>query len=99
MVLRLDLLPRWCVLLRDNPIYIPNVDLVPILSSERKGWRVDEADQSLIEIGLFETGEKFKFRCPICGKVEINDQRMEPVCSGPGWTDSHPHEVMRLETG
>jgi hypothetical protein len=80
-------------------IIVPNIEVVPVLGSERKAFRVDERDQALVEIGLFETGEKFRFRCPVCGKVEVNDQRMEPVCSGPGWTDTHPHEVMFLETG
>ena len=36
----------------------------------------------------------FHFRCPICGRVETNDQDLEPLCTGPSWTDDHPHEPM-----
>jgi hypothetical protein len=89
------LLPGWCVHLPE----IPLIGSVPLLRSEEKAYVFGEPDQALIDIGLFETGHKFRFRCLICGKVEVNDQRMEPVCTGPGWTDTHPHEVMQLEIG
>lgn len=52
--------------------------------------------RTLIEVGLFETGKKFRFRCPSCGNEVVNDQRMEPACTGPSWTNDHPMQVMRL---
>lgn len=57
--------------------------------------REDAALRSSIRIGTFETGMKFRFRCPICGNTVVNDQEMEPVCTGPHPSlDEHPHEPM-----
>lgn len=81
---------------RKEPIVLPNEDQVRLLATERRAFRSSEVDQALIETGLFETGHPFKFRCPLCGRVEGNDQRMEPMCTGPSWTDDHPPEVMIL---
>lgn len=50
----------------------------------------------LVDTGIFETGQRFTFRCPVCGNTVTNDQRMEPACTGPSWTDDHPMEVMVL---
>ena len=68
---------------------------VPLLGSEEKAFEEEDL-RPLVEIGLFETGKKFTFQCPICLKVEVNDQRMEPACTGPSWTDDHPLELMVL---
>lgn len=39
----------------------------------------------------------FRFRCPMCGKVEELQTEMEPMCTGPLWTDDHmPVVMMRL---
>lgn len=54
----------------------------------------DPAVKVLADIGLFETGKKFRFRCAICGNVVVNDQRMSPACTGPSWTNDHPLEPM-----
>ena len=56
----------------------------------------DPLERTLMETGLFETGHGFRFRCPICGKAEVADQRMPPACTGPSWTDDHPLEPMEL---
>jgi hypothetical protein len=50
----------------------------------------------LVEIGVFETGTRYVFRCGTCGKTEVCDQRMGPACTGPSWTDDHPIEPMTL---
>lgn len=35
------------------------------------------------------------FRCPVCGSTARTDGAgLEPVCTGPGWRDEHPHEPM-----
>lgn len=36
----------------------------------------------------------FEFECLLCGRVERNNQDMEPLCTGPSWTDDHVPEVM-----
>lgn len=82
--------------MRDKPFWLPNGKTVPLLKSERLGFRAEEINQPLIETGLFETGLGFNFVCPICGRIERNDQRMEPMCTGPSWTDDHAPEVMVL---
>ena len=74
----------------------PAVDLSHLVRRERKAYAGSEEARALIETGLFETGAKFVFRCPLCGRVERNDQRLEPVCTGPAWTDEHPLEPMIL---
>lgn len=38
----------------------------------------------------------YHFRCPMCGNKVSNDSNMEPLCTGPSWTDDHPHELMEL---
>lgn len=68
---------------------------VPLLRRERNA--LSELDgASLVQLGLLETGARFTFQCPICQKFERNDQRMEPMCTGPGWTDDHPPEIMLM---
>jgi hypothetical protein len=49
-------------------------------------------------IGLTETGNRYRFRCPLCGNVIVNDQEMPPCCTGPSWTDDHPLEPMERIT-
>lgn len=82
--------------MRLRPFWLPNAKRIPLLKSERLGFTAEEVNQPLIETGLFETGRGFKFLCPLCGRVERNDQRMEPMCTGPSWTNDHPPEVMLL---
>jgi hypothetical protein len=53
---------------------------------------VDAVDE--LGLGVYHTGNLFRFRCPVCGNVATNDQLMEPMCTGPRWTDDHPPEVM-----
>lgn len=50
-----------------------------------------------VRIGTYETGLKFKFICPECRHTVINDQEMEPMCTGPFWTDDHPPMVMERD--
>lgn len=69
---------------------------VPVLRRERKALGEPE-HRPEVEIGIYQTGRKFRYRCPVCQKVEYNDQRMEPCCTGPDWTDIHDLTVMRLE--
>lgn len=38
----------------------------------------------------------FIYRCPLCGNEFRYDDRYEPMCTGPGWQDTHVPEVMRL---
>lgn len=71
---------------------------IPLLRREQQGLAAEEQNQALVQIGLFHTGEKFRFLCPLCGRVEVNDQRMEPMCTGPSWTDDHPMELMILQS-
>ncbi len=78
-------------------VYLPNGDKVPLLKREGEAFRTGDLDvRSEIMIGLYSTGEKFRYRCPMCGKVEVLDQRMEPICTGPSWTNDHPYEMMQL---
>jgi hypothetical protein len=50
----------------------------------------------------FHVGEKvilvdvFVFQCPLCHREFRWDDRYEPLCTGPWWTDDHPPEVMRF---
>ena len=37
---------------------------------------------------------RFTFRCTLCGRIERLETEMEPVCTGPLWTDDHPMAVM-----
>lgn len=37
----------------------------------------------------------FRFQCPMCGNIATNDQDLAPLCTGPNWTDDHPHEPMQ----
>lgn len=77
-----------------QPPWLPPGTRADLRSQERKAYRTDEEGRVLVEMGLFETGGAFRFVCPICGRVEHNDQRMEPLCTGPSWTDDHAPEVM-----
>lgn len=40
----------------------------------------------------------FVFKCGFCGRIERSDKEMEPMCTGPGWTDEHPPAVMVLQS-
>jgi hypothetical protein len=82
-----------------SPIWLPEGAATPhFVKRERRAYAADEEAQTLIETGLFETGSGFVFRCPLCGRQERNDQRMEPMCTGPSWKDDHPPEIMQLIT-
>lgn len=72
----------------------PLADQVSLVEREIKGVQETEEGKSLVEVGLFNTGQLFMFQCPICMKIETNDQRMELACTGPGSTDDHPLEPM-----
>lgn len=85
--------------LRDTdgtPIWLPGHQDHHMVKRERRAYQADEGARALIEIGLFETGKKFVFRCPLCGNQVTNDQRLEPVCTGPDWRDTHAMEPMIL---
>ena len=80
-------------------IWLPNGDTVPLLRREQLALAADDpawpVSRAEIEVGLFETGHKFQFRCPLCDKIETNDQRMEIMCTGPHPSlDEHPPELM-----
>jgi hypothetical protein len=77
-----------------EPPWIPPGSEAALTAAERKAYRTDEEGRVLVEIGLFETGTAFTFVCPQCGRVERNDQRMEPMCTGPSFTDDHAPEIM-----
>ena len=82
-----------------TPIWLPGHKDPHLVKRERRAYDADDGGQSkaLIETGLFETGAKFVFRCPLCGNQATNDQRLEPVCTGPSpWRDEHPPEPMIL---
>lgn len=36
----------------------------------------------------------FRFECPVCRKIFEQDQEMEPMCTGPSWTDDHEPTIM-----
>lgn len=78
------------------PIWLPGHRDPHLVKRERRAYEADEGARALIETGLFETGSGFVFRCPLCGRQERNDQRLEPMCTGPSWTDDHPPEIMQL---
>lgn len=79
------------------PVWLPGHADPHFVKRERRAYASeDEKPKALIETGLFETGAAFVFRCPMCGRQERNDQRMEPMCTGPSWTDDHPPEIMQL---
>ena len=80
------------------PVWLPGHQPTHFVKRERRAYESDDGGQAkaLIETGLFETGAKFVFRCPLCGRQETNDQRLEPVCTGPDWRDTHPMEPMIL---
>lgn len=45
---------------------------------------------------LFEVKKKiYVFECDVCGRVMNNDANMEPLCTGPSWTDDHHPHLMR----
>ena len=78
------------------PIWLPNHHEPHLVKRERRAYDADEQAKAEIEVGLFETGKPFVYRCPLCGRQARNDQRMEPMCTGPNWTDDHPPEIMIL---
>jgi hypothetical protein len=80
-----------------TPIWLPpGVEHPHLVKREKRAYGADDggAGQALVETGLLETGARFVFRCPLCGRQERNDQRLEPMCTGPSWTDDHPPEPM-----
>lgn len=79
-----------------TPIWLPGHEKPYLVKRERRAYQSDEEAKALIETGLFETGTAFVYRCPLCGRQERNDQRLEPVCTGPTWRDDHPMEAMIL---
>lgn len=81
---------------KGDPIWLPPTAQVEFLKEEKKAYRAGEEGRVLVETGLLETGEGFTFVCPICGRRERNDQRMEPACTGPSWRDEHALEPMIL---
>jgi hypothetical protein len=76
------------------PVWLLPGDTPNLVTAERKAYRTDEVGRVLVETGLFETGTGFTFVCPVCGRRERNDQRLEPMCTGPGATDDHAPEIM-----
>lgn len=79
------------------PIWLPGHQDPHLVKRERRAYSSEDDGgqaKALIETGLFETGSGFVFRCPLCGNQVRNDQRMEPMCTGPDWRDTHPPEVM-----
>jgi len=38
----------------------------------------------------------FVYQCPICLNQMRYDDRYEPICTGPSWTDDHPPAIMTL---
>jgi hypothetical protein len=78
------------------PIWLPNHRDPYLVKRERRAYAANDGARTEIEVGIFETGARFVFRCFLCGRQEVNDQRMEPMCTGPSWTDDHPPEVMQL---
>ena len=74
-----------------TPIWLPGHQEPHLVKRERRAYAgEDEQPKALIETGLFETGSMFVFRCPLCGRQEQNDQRLEPMCTGPV-LDGRPH--------
>lgn len=51
--------------------------------------------QAIIQIGLanYKKGI-FWFVCEECGNLTSSDMDMEPMCTGPSWTNDHPPTVM-----
>lgn len=79
-----------------SPIWLPDgVESPFLVKRERRAYEASESAKAEIEVGVFETGAKFVFRCPLCGRQEVNDQRLEPLCTGPSWTDDHNPEPMQ----
>lgn len=61
--------------------------------------RADPEDplRTFVEAGTAEYKKTvFVFKCEMCGNVVRADQDMEPMCTGPSWTDDHPPVVMTL---
>jgi hypothetical protein len=79
-----------------SPIWLPGHQEPHLVKRERRAYESGEEARALIETGLFETGSPFVFRCPICGRQERNDQRLEPLCTGPTWLNEHVPEPMVL---
>ena len=77
-----------------HPGWLPPGVQAALLTTERKAYRNDEEGRVLVETGLLSTGTGFLFVCPVCGQRARNDQRMEPMCTGPSWTDDHAPEIM-----
>lgn len=82
-----------------QPPWLPPGTEAEITARERKAYRTNEEGRVLVEIGLFETGVGFLFVCPECGREFRNDQRMEPMCTGPSWTNDHEPTVMIEKRG
>lgn len=65
--------------------------------------RLDRQERQLMAPSIHMGVEEYKravftFRCGMCGNVVQNNQDMEPMCTGPNWTDDHPPHVMRKQS-
>lgn len=50
---------------------------------------------SHLRVGVHQMGTGFTFKCPMCGTTMLNDQMMQPLCTGPHPSlDEHPPTVM-----
>ncbi len=50
---------------------------------------------SHLRVGVHQMGTGFTFKCPMCGTTMVNDQMMQPLCTGPHPSlDEHPPTVM-----
>ncbi len=78
------------------PIWLPGGISHTVPLKREHQLLADPLHRTEMEVGIFETGTGFLFRCPICGNTERNDQRMEPACTGPSWRNEHPLEPMVL---
>lgn len=55
----------------------------------------DKALEALVHIGVAEHRQVvFTFQCPLCSRIERNNQDMEPMCTGPAWTNDHEPTIM-----
>ena len=56
---------------------------------------VEDPTRARVETGL-EPHKRtvFWFRCPVCAHEARQDVAMEPMCTGPSWTNDHEPTVM-----
>lgn len=61
----------------------------------RREW--EDPIHALVHTGTVEFKQAFfQFECPECLHRVRSNQEMEPMCTGPMWTDDHAPEIMRL---